>query len=254
MKLAVGYVRCSTEMQEDSPDQQKKEIQHFADSHGYELIDWYIDFGRSGTTFKERPAFQRLRMRVESMPTFKAVICYDESRWGRAIDAEENTHWRFRFRQCGVEVVLVKTSVDPESDFAPVIASLEGMQASNYSKNLSEVTLRGAKNNSGYSNGGTAPYGYKRVAINQKTGTERELEPGEWCSAGQEKVRFAVGDPSEIKIVQFIFERRVEGNSYFSIARELNKKCIPCPKRGRWRNKDQKWSNVTVKTILENPI
>ena len=32
---AAGYVRCSTEMQEDSPDQQKLEIQKFVEKTGY---------------------------------------------------------------------------------------------------------------------------------------------------------------------------------------------------------------------------
>src|SRR5512138_252999 len=47
------------------------------------VIDWFIDFGKSGTTFEERPEFQRLRERVETKPNFHAVVCYDESRWGR---------------------------------------------------------------------------------------------------------------------------------------------------------------------------
>src|ERR1041385_5250509 len=106
MKCAVGYVRCSTEMQEDSPDQQRKEIESFAIMKGYTMLDWYVDFGKSGTTFDQRPEFLRLKTRVESKPDFQAVICYDESRWGRAIDAEENTFWRFFFRKRNVDVVL----------------------------------------------------------------------------------------------------------------------------------------------------
>ena len=37
------------------------------------------------------------------------------------------------------------------------------------------------------------------------------------------------------------------------IARMLNERSVPCPKRGRWRNKDRKWSSITIKTIIENP-
>ena len=43
-KKAVGYVRCSTEMQEDSPEQQKIEIEKFALKSGYEIIEWFEDF------------------------------------------------------------------------------------------------------------------------------------------------------------------------------------------------------------------
>jgi hypothetical protein len=56
MNLAVGYVRCSTDMQEDSVHQQKREIQKWADAHDYKLIEWYEDEGRSGIYFEHRPA------------------------------------------------------------------------------------------------------------------------------------------------------------------------------------------------------
>jgi len=251
-KCAVGYLRCSTENQEDSPDQQKRAIQEYAAGKGLTILDWFLDKGKSGTTFERRPEFMRLKGMIDQSPPFATVICYDESRWGRAIDAEENTYWRFYFRNRGVDVQLVKTSVDQSNDFAPMLSAFEGVQASMYSKKLSEVTLRGALNNAEYSNGGTAPYGYVRIAINTKTGNERTLQPGEWCTSGQEKVKWGLGDELEIDTVRFIFAERAKGLAYLLIAQSLNTKRVPCPKRGRWKSKDQKWSHVTIKTIIEN--
>jgi len=167
-KKAVGYVRCSTEMQEDSPDQQKNEILKFCETQGYEILEWFVDFGFSGTTFDQRPDFQKLRRQVENNPRFKYVICYDESRWGRAIDPEENTYLRFYFKRFGLEVVLVKTSIDPKHEFAPMLKAFEGVQASQYSKKLSSLTLRDAMANGRYSSGGFPPYGFLRAAINLK--------------------------------------------------------------------------------------
>lgn len=91
--LAVGYVRCSTDQQEDSPAQQEMEIRRFAETKGLRISEWFRDRGKSGTTFEQRPEFERLRKLVENGPAFSSVICYDESRWGRAIDSEENTYW-----------------------------------------------------------------------------------------------------------------------------------------------------------------
>ncbi len=182
------------------------------------------------------------------------MICHDESRWGCAIDSEENTYCRVHFRRHGVEVVLVKTPIDPQHEYAPMLKSFESIQASQFSKKLSELTLRGAENNGRYSNGGSAPYGFKRVAINLKTGAERDLGVGDRIIKGQEKVVFAVGDPSEVQIVERIFQRRIQGFSYSTIAKGLNRDRIICPKRGRWRNRDQKWSGATVKGILGNPV
>jgi len=253
MKIAVGYIRCSTDLQEDSPEQQKQEIQNFADRHGYVMTDWFIDFGWSGTTFEMRPEFLRLRRSVESGANFQYVICYDESRWGRAINPEENTYWRVHFERHGIRVVLVKTSIDPDNEFAPMMKAFEGIQASQYSKKLSELTLRGAKANGVYSNGGSAPYGYKREAFNLKTGSVRMLDTGDWSIPSQEKVRWAIGDSNEVDTVRFIFDQRASGKAYILIAEELNRRGVPCARRGRWRNRDQKWSTVTIKTILENP-
>jgi len=251
-RVAVGYIRCSTEMQEDSPEQQKAEILAYAQKQGYRINEWFVDFGKSGTTFEQRPEFQRLLKSVENGHTFSTVICYDESRWGRAIDSEENTYWRVHFRKFGVEVLLVKTSIDPDNEFAPMLKAFEGVQASQYSKKLSELTLRGSKNNGKYSNGGTAPYGYQRVAVNPKTGERRVLSQGEWSIKGQEKVEWALGPQHEIDIVKYIFRRRMEGHGYVSIAHDLNLQRIACPRRGRWRNLDQKWSTTTVKSIVDN--
>src|SRR5262245_50069418 len=131
---AVGYVRCSTDQQDDSPEQQKREILTYAEASGYQIADWFVDFGKSGTTFDQRPEFIRLASIVEGQPTFSAVICYDESRWGRAIDSEENTFWRVKFRKAGVEVLLVKTAIDPRHEYAPMLKAFEGVQASQYSK------------------------------------------------------------------------------------------------------------------------
>ena len=250
---AVGYVRCSTEMQEDSPGQQKKEILNFANAKGYTVLEWFEDFGKSGTTFDQRSGFQDLRKAVENKHSFKAVICYDESRWGRAIDAEENTFWRVHFRKNGVDVVLVKTSIDPRHEYAPMLKAFEGVQASQYSKKLSELTLRGAMNNGRFSSGGPAPYAYKRVAINQKTNAERPLDDGEWCIPGQEKVAWTLGEANEIEIVKDIFKLRVAGAGYGHIAARLNERGVPCPARGRWRNKNQRWSTITVKSMVNNP-
>ncbi len=253
LKKAVGYVRCSTEDQEDSPDQQKAEILAFAAKKHYHIVDWFVDFGRSGTTFDQRPEFQRLLRLVEAGANFEVVVCYDMSRWGRAINVAENGYWSYHFRRLGVDVVLVKTSVDPQSSFAEVVSALESYQAADYVKNLSEVTLRGALKNGIYSNGGSAPYGYEREAVNLKTGTTRILQRGEASIPSQEKVRWTRGQASEVRVVKRIFKERLGGRSLIQIAQGLNADGIDSPTVGRRRSRDGRWSAATVKSILENP-
>ena len=118
---------------------------------------------------------------------------------------------------------------------------------------MSELTLRGQLNNGIYSSGGTAPYGYRRVAVNIRTDARRDLEAGDWCVKKQEKVLWVLGDATEVEVVKTIFEQRIKGMSLVGIAKVLNDQGIPCARRGKWRNKDQKWSDGTIKSILENP-
>ena len=73
IKKVVGYIRCSTEMQGDSPEQQKNAILEYAKAMGYVVIEWFIDFGKSGTTFDQRSEFLRLWSKVQNNPEFSAT-------------------------------------------------------------------------------------------------------------------------------------------------------------------------------------
>ena len=253
---AVGYVRCSTDMQDDSINQQKTAIIEWAKKNKVKILRWFEDEGKSGTTFNERPGFNSLKLAVENNPDFKYVLVYDESRWGRANDPRDNSYWKRHFESKGIRVIIINTQSSNGNDLASyLIEVIESAQASEYSKNLSRATLRGQKTNAvnGYSNGGTAPYGYKRVAINKNSGKYvRDLTPG-LRSYDDEKVVFALGSPDEVKTVNRIFTLRFEGLGYRAIANTLNHNNVPCPKRGRWKNRDQKWSSNTINTILSNP-
>ena len=75
---AVGYVRCSTDMQaETSPEQQRQLISDWAVKNGHEVVEWFEDIGKSGTSFEKRPAFVRLRQAIESKPKFRVVLVLD---------------------------------------------------------------------------------------------------------------------------------------------------------------------------------
>ena len=70
---AVGYIRMSSDKQEASPKQQRKEIETYAAENNYRIIDWYIDEGISGSR-SDREAFQRLIADAKN-GTFRAVLC-----------------------------------------------------------------------------------------------------------------------------------------------------------------------------------
>jgi len=59
---------------------------------------------------------------------------------------------------------LSKTSIDPKHEYAPMLKAFEGVQASQYSKKLSELTLRGALSQWHVFKWWFSSLGYKRVA------------------------------------------------------------------------------------------
>ncbi len=257
IKVAVGYLRCSTDMQDDSIAQQRDAIDKWAKSHKFLVVEWFEDEGKSGTTFEKRPAFMRMVNRAEANPNFEYILVYDESRWGRAGNPRESTYWKVRLERSNVKVRIINSQSNSSNDIGSyVVEVVESAEASEYSKKLSRSTSRGCRDNAqkGYSNGGTAPYGYRRVAVDKNSGRiTRELAPGKRRNKDEEKVRWKLGSGEEVRTVRRIFEMKVAGYGYRSIANRLNEEGIPCPMRGRWRNKNQMWSTVTIQSIVTNP-
>ena len=256
-KIGVGYVRCSTDMQEGSPEQQIKEIEKWSSQNDFKVIRWYIDKGKSGTTFIKRPKFTELIKDVENNPNFEYVLVYDESRWGRPNNPRENTYWKMHFDRYGIKVIIINSQSKRENDIGSfVVEVVESAEASEYSKKLARATLRGSMSNAekGFYNGGTAPYALVRIAFDKSTGAlKRILKPGEQCNHFDEKVKLGLGDPLEVRILKLMFELRIKGYGYRGIANYLNQENIPCPRRGQWRNVNQRWSMVTVRCIIQNP-
>lgn len=254
---ACGYLRCSTDEQgATSIPQQKREIEQWSVQNKIPIVEWFIDEGVSGTTFEDRPAFLRMTDEIESAhPRFNTVLVYDESRWGRAIKLRENSFWKTYFDKKGVLVRLIHSNSRNGNHLSDFITEVvESAEASEYSRKLSRSIIRGmtAQEQGAYSRGGTAPYGYKRVAIDLATGDRRELRDGLRSSPKQEKVVWELGEALEVATVSRIFEMKAKGVGYRTIADTLNGERIPSPRRGRWRNRDTMWSRPTIFGIIQN--
>ncbi len=255
--VAVGYCRCSTDEQgSTSIPQQKEEIGKWAAVNGYKIVEWFVDEGRTGTNFVQRPGFANLVKRVEEGPDFAYVLVYDESRWGRALNPRENAYWKIHFERFNVRVRIIHSNSRNGDDIGSyVVEVVESAEASEYSKKLSRAIRRGMLSSQQgiYSRGGSAPYGYKRVAIDLRTGEKRELRDGMRSVPKQEKVVWELASEAEVSTVRRIFEMRAMGMGFVGIADTLNQEGTTCPKLGRWRNLDNKWTGVTILGILQNP-
>jgi DNA invertase Pin-like site-specific DNA recombinase len=90
---AVGYVRTSSATNvgadKDSEKRQRRAIEGFAKSAGYELVDWFNDPAVSGADpIEVRPGFSALLDRIEGNGV-RTVIVEDASRFARDLVTQE---------------------------------------------------------------------------------------------------------------------------------------------------------------------
>jgi DNA invertase Pin-like site-specific DNA recombinase len=105
----VGYTRRSTDKQDQSLGDQRRELQRYADEKGFELVRFYEDDAISGTSAKGRDAFQDMIHDAEKDPVhppFQAVLSWDVRRFSRG-DNDEAGYYRFRLRKCGIDVIYI---------------------------------------------------------------------------------------------------------------------------------------------------
>jgi resolvase-like protein len=93
---AAQYLRVSTERQEYSLDFQSARIANYAEENGFEVCQTYCDEAKSGLEIRRRTGLsQLLQDVVGGKQSYKAVLVYDVSRWGRFQDPDEAAHYEF---------------------------------------------------------------------------------------------------------------------------------------------------------------
>lgn len=94
------YIRMSTELQVESPENQEREIRAYADKYGIEIVKTYADLGVSGMTAEKREQFQALLDDVEyGRNNYRIVLYLDDSRWGRFVDSRDADYYRMKLER-----------------------------------------------------------------------------------------------------------------------------------------------------------
>ena len=158
---AVGYVRRSTDRQEQSIADQKLAIETYAAAHGLKLLRFYIDDAISGTNTSKRKAFLKMLTDAQKSPAdFTRIAVYDVKRFGR-VDNDEAGYYRHLLRNAGVEVVYVSENFSGDAT-DDLIRPVKQWQAREESKDLAKVTIRGLLSRvpGGWWMGGVPPFGY----------------------------------------------------------------------------------------------
>ncbi|HRX83500.1 MAG TPA: recombinase family protein [Phycisphaerae bacterium] len=267
---AVAYLRRSTDKQEQSLGDQRREIKRWAGENGYAVIREYCDDAISGTSADERPAFQQMVAEAKR-GDFASVIVWNSDRFSRG-DVTETEYFRHLLRKAGVTVASVTEDfLNRDGIDGDVLRTVKQFQNRQYSISLSQNTLRGqisavmAESDPGRA----APYGYDReilapdgsvlFRIRFCQGRVREVydkggklqatyakgqalsKPGREC-----KARLVLSDRQRVQAVKDIYRMCLDGIGFASIAAILNAAGVPAPCR-------ELWNFTTVKAILENP-
>lgn len=274
-RFAWAYLRRSTDRQEQSIEDQKREVLRFAEEHDVELLRFFIDDAKSGTSTDGRKGFKEMiRLAQEKNRPVNTILVWNIARFGR-YDPDEGGYYRFLLRQNGIEVVYISEGLQG-NDSDDLLIPVKQWQAREYSKSLARDVIRGkiTRMRKGGSNGQKAPYGYDRLIINSKgqpymivrtlTNGRKEvydvrgklirtIPKGESIpKADKDWVSFVPGDPEKVEAVRKIFKwficgHRGEEMGYKAIARALNGQGIPSPNGGYW-------GDSTIGSIIRNPF
>ena len=275
---AVGYLRRSTDRQEQSIGDQRKAIERYASEQGFELLDFYVDDAISGTTSDERKAFLQLIADAgsEQCP-FRYVLVYDIKRFGR-LDNDEAGHYRYLLRRADVEVVYTSEGFNGD-DSDDLLRPVKQWQARQESRDLSKVTIRGllTRSGGGWWSGGQPPYGYdlaycsgdgrflmtvrydsdlSKQVLDEEGNVTRVVPRGERLTfAKSDRCKLVPSIPDRVAVIRSIFSWYVtQGLGFKGIADRLNREGVSSPRGGKWSQKHRdKWAMTTIRDMLMNP-
>jgi DNA invertase Pin-like site-specific DNA recombinase len=248
---AAQYIRVSTDRQEYSIDCQIAEISKYAHRNGFEIVHTYCDHAKSGLRLKRRAALaQLLQDAVAGDHSYRAILVYDVSRWGRFQDPDEAAHYEFICKAAGVPVHYCAEHFSNDG-YLPnlILKTLKRVMAGEYSRELSDkvfaALIRNAKK--GFRVGARPGYGLRRMLVSKDGIRRQELAAGEWKSVTNERVVLTLGPEQELQWVREIFRMYISGRfSMQDIADELNRQGVPFPS-------GKMWSHQNVGRVLTHP-
>lgn len=248
LKGAV-YIRMSTEMQTESPENQERQIRAYAAMYGIEIVKVYADLGVSGMTAEKREQFQTMIDDVEQgRSTYNIVLYLDESRWGRFVDSREAEFHRMRLERKNVLCQSCEKPLVVTSNIADrIMTLLRDESASDYCRQLSQRVWVGQCNlvAKGFRQGGVAGFGLRRMLLDEAGSPKQELTMGQRKSLLTERVILVPGPEEEREIVLWIYDQFITGATEIEIAKQLNV-------QGVQNHFGRPWSRGTVCEVLTN--
>jgi site-specific DNA recombinase len=247
---AVAYLRRSTNRQERSLDDQRREIQAYADQNGYHILRWYTDSGISGDATERRIEFLQMHKAATNGRDFDVILCWDYSRFGR-FDSIEAGRWIHPLRQAGVRLVTVAEGlVDWDCFTGRIMNALHAEGKHSFLTDLSRNVARSMAGvaKEGFLCGQAAPYGYDRMLIDETGARRQRILAGEKVvkPRGWRTTLVPSEDAVKTSTIRWLFKTYAETDRGLRwLADQLNEKGVPSASGGLWYA-------ATLKGMLEN--
>ncbi len=235
---AAQYVRMSTDLQQYSIENQKAAIQQYAQQHGFSIVKTYADAGRSGVILRHRGALTALLTDVlQGNTSYKAILVYDVSRWGRFQDSDEAAHYEFVCKKAGIPVhYCAELFANDGTLTSSVFKALKRTMAAEYSRELGVKVLAAQRRLAqlGYRMGARPVYGFRRFVVSADPKRQLPLQEGERKGLAMDHVILVLGPKKEIDCVRSIFAMALRNLTMSEIARRLNHRGIPYIGGRKW--------------------
>jgi len=225
MKKAAIYTRVSTTMQvEDgsSIDNQIEKLEAFCKYNDYEIVNRFSDPGVSGRKFENRPEFMKMISLAEKKK-IDVVVVYSLSRFGRNL--KDTLKWIEFLEKNGVSFYTQDFQADTSTSHGKLMMQMVAAFAEFESNQRSELitSVMGHLKDQEKVFCGPTPLGFEK--LNDQL----------------------IVIPKEMEVVQWIYEKKNNGVSYFNIATALNNRGIVGKKGG-------KFTQSTIKKIIDNSL
>ncbi len=227
---AALYARVSSDRQDVdlSVAAQLRALRDYAEKNGYLVAREYVDEAESGR-IADRPQFQRM-LDEASKPEapFQEILVWKFSRFTRK--REHAVAFKSMLRRRGVRVVSITKRADDTPTGKLLEAIIESVDEF-YSENLAQEVTRGMREaaSRGFWMGAYAPYGYRRVYVQDGVKKRPKLE---------------LDQPADA-VIRRIFDMVLQGKSTLDVTRTLNAE-------GILTSNGKRWLKSTIHTMLDN--
>jgi len=161
--LGYGYCRYSSHMQDEkSIEQQKMEIEEYAQRNNIQIVEYYIDEAKTATV-NDRDGFQNMISDACKNKKIECVLIWKTDRFAR--NTQDSLYYRNKLLKHGTKLISITQPIDDSTPEGKLMSTMLAGMDEYYSQNLASNIRRAQKlkaKNIEFQ-GGIAPLGYKIV-------------------------------------------------------------------------------------------